>query len=227
MATASPQEVTRLLRAWSRGGRDRPRGARPLIYRELRLRAHRYMARERPGHTLQTAALVNEVYLRMAGSPIAWESRNHFYAIAARMMRRILVDHARHRRSLKRGGQGRAVPLDEEHLVADESGRDLVSLDDALCALATLDPRKCRVVELRFFAGLSVEETAEVLKVSSQTVLRDWKLAKVWLLREMKRGGGGVWERPSRERPPGSRQGRGAVPRGARAPGTRARRLSR
>ena len=188
MAMASSQEVTRLLRAWSRGDETALEALIPLIYRELRQRAHRYMARERPGHTLQTTALINEAYLRLAGSPVAWESRNHFFAIAARMMRRILVDHARTRRSLKRGGEGRPVSLDEEHLAGGQPDRDLVSLDDALDALAALDPRKVRVVELRFFGGLSVEETAEVLKVSPQTVLRDWKLAKVWLLREMKRG---------------------------------------
>jgi RNA polymerase sigma factor (TIGR02999 family) len=189
MATASSQEVTRLLRAWSRGNEAALEALIPLIYRDLRQRAHRYMGRERPGHTLQTTALINEVYLRLVGSPIAWESRNQFFAIAARMMRRILVDHARTRRSLKRGGEGRPVSLDEEHLAAGQPDRDLVSLDDALDALAALDARKVRVVELRFFGGLSVEETAEVLKVSPQTVMRDWKLAKVWLLREMRRGG--------------------------------------
>jgi RNA polymerase sigma factor (TIGR02999 family) len=195
MATASSQGVTRLLRAWSRGDEAALEALIPLIYRELRQRAHRYMGRERPGHTLQTTALINEVYLRLVGSPIAWESRNQFFAIAARMMRRILVDHARTRRSLKRGGEGRPVALDEEHLAAGQPDRDLVSLDDSLDALSTLDPRKVRVVELRFFGGLSVEETAEVLKVSPQTVLRDWKLAKAWLLREMKRGAREVAER--------------------------------
>jgi len=192
MAMASSQEVTRLLRAWSRGDETALEALIPLIYRELRQRAHRYMARERPGHTLQTTALINEAYLRLAGSPVAWESRNHFFAIAARMMRRILVDHARTRRSLKRGGEGRPVSLDEEHLAGGQPDRDLVSLDDALDALAALDPRKVRVVELRFFGGLSVEETAEVLKVSPQTVMRDWRLAKAWLLREMRRGAGEV-----------------------------------
>ena len=182
------RSVTLLLRAWSGGDQTALEALIPLIYRELRERAHRYMGRERPGHTLQTTALINEAYLRLVGSPVAWESRNHFFAIAARMMRRILVDHARTRRSLKRGGEGRPVSLDEEHLAGGQPDRDLVSLDDSLDALATLDPRKVRVVELRFFGGLSVEETAEVLKVSPQTVLRDWKLAKVWLLRAMRRG---------------------------------------
>jgi RNA polymerase sigma factor (TIGR02999 family) len=190
MATASSQEVTRLLRAWGRGDEAALEALIPLIYKELRQRAHRYMSRERRGNSLQTTALINEAYLRLVGSaPVAWESRSHFFAIAARLMRRILVDHARARRSLKRGGEGRPVSLDEEHLMVGQPHRDLVSLDEALDALAVLDPRKGRIVELRFFSGLSVEETAEVLKVSPQTVLRDWKLAKVWLLREMKRGG--------------------------------------
>jgi RNA polymerase sigma factor (TIGR02999 family) len=190
MATASPRDVTQLLQAWSRGEEQALQTLIPLIYRELRQRARRYMGRERAGHTLQTSALINEVYLRLVdAAPVAWESRSHFFAIAARMMRRILVDHARTRRSLKRGGEARPVSLDEELLVSPSPSRDLVSLEDALNALAALDSRKERVVELRFFGGLSVEETAEVLKVSPQTVLRDWKLAKVWLLREMKRGG--------------------------------------
>jgi len=189
MGTASPGDVTQLLQAWSHGDERALEALIPLIYRDLRHRAHRCMGRERPGHTLQTSALINEAYLRLAGgAPVAWESRSHFFAIAARMMRRILVDHARTRRSLKRGGEGHAVSLDEELLVSPSPDRDLVSLDDALRALAEQDARKERVVELRFFGGLSVEETAQVLKVSPQTVLRDWKLAKVWLLREMKRG---------------------------------------
>jgi RNA polymerase sigma factor (TIGR02999 family) len=189
MTTASPRDVTQLLLAWSRGEEEALHALIPLIYRELRQRARRYMGRERPGHTLQTTALINEAYLRLVSSnPVAWESRSHFFAVAACMMRRILVDHARARRSLKRGGEGRPVSLDEELLVSASPARDLVTLDDALEALSALDARKGRVVELRFFGGLSVEETAGVLKVSSQTVLRDWKLAKVWLLREMKRG---------------------------------------
>jgi RNA polymerase sigma factor (TIGR02999 family) len=188
MATASSQEVTRLLRAWSLGDEAALEALIPLIYNELRQRAHRYMGRERKGNSLQTTALINEAYLRLVGSaPVAWESRSHFFAIAARMMRRILVDRARARRSLKRGGEGRPVSLDEEHLVVGPPHRDLVSLDEALDALSVVDPRKGRVVEMRFFGGLSVEETAQVLKVSPQTVLRDWKLAKVWLLRAMSR----------------------------------------
>jgi RNA polymerase sigma factor (TIGR02999 family) len=188
MATTSPHEVTQLLQAWGQGDQGALEKLIPLIYRDLRQRAHRYMGRERAGHTLQTSALINEAYLRLAASPdVPWESRNHFFAIAARMMRRILVDHARARRSLKRGGDGHAVTLDEEYLLTPQPSRDLVSLDDALKALGEQDERKARVVELRFFGGLSVEETAQVLKVSPQTVMRDWKLSKVWLLREMKR----------------------------------------
>jgi RNA polymerase sigma-70 factor (ECF subfamily) len=188
MGTPPPGNVTQLLQAWSQGDEHALQAVIPLIYRELRQRAHRYMRGERPGHSLQTSALINEAYLRLAGSaPVAWESRGHFFAIAARMMRRILVDHARARRSQKRGGEDRPVSLDEQYLLAGQPTRDLVTLDDALSALAAVDSRKGRVVELRFFGGLSVEETAQVLKVSPQTVLRDWKLAKVWLLREMKR----------------------------------------
>jgi RNA polymerase sigma factor (TIGR02999 family) len=191
MDAASPGDVTQLLQAWSRGDERALEALIPLIYRDLRERAHRYMGRERPGHTLQTSALINEAYLRLAGgAPVTWQNRSHFFAVAARLMRRILVDHARSRRSLKRGGRDRAVSLEEELLLPSSPERDLVTLDDALTALSTLDARKGRVVELRFFGGLSVEETAEVLKVSPQTVLRDWKLAKVWLLREMKRGAG-------------------------------------
>ena len=188
MATASSKDITQLLRAGGRGDEGALETLIPLIYKELHQRAHRYMGRERRGNSLQATALIHETYLRLLGSPVAWESRNHFFAIAARLMRRILVDRARARRSLKRGGEGRPVSLDDEHLVVGPPHRDLVSLDDALSALAVVDPRKSRVVELRFFGGLSVEETAEVLKVSPQTVLRDWKLAKVWLFREMSRG---------------------------------------
>ena len=189
MSTASPQDVTRLLQAWSRGEESAFEKLVPLVYRELHLRARRCMARERAAHSLQTTALIHEAYLRLVGSsPVAWESRNHFFAIAARLMRRILVDRARARRSQKRGGAARPVSFDEQLVVAGPPDRDLVSLDDALTALSAFDERKAKVVEMRFFGGLSVEETAEVLGVSPQTVLRDWKLSKVWLLREMKRG---------------------------------------
>lgn len=189
MNAPSPGEVTQLLRAWRAGEEAALDRLVPLVYRDLHLRARRCMAGERNPQSLQTTALIHEAYLRLVGpSPVAWENRGHFFAVAARVMRRILVDHARARRSLKRGGDGRPVTLDEQLVVAGAPDRDLVSLDDALQALATFDERKARVVEMRFFGGLSVEETAEVLAVSPQTVLRDWKLAKVWLLREMKRG---------------------------------------
>ena len=189
MSPASPQDVTRLLRAWSRGEESALEKLVPIVYRELHLRARRCMAREGEAHSLQTTALIHEAYLRLVGSsPVAWESRGHFFAIAARLMRRILVDRARARRAQKRGGAARQVSFDEELVVAGPPDRDLVSLDDALTALAAVDERKAKVVELRFFGGLSVEETAEQLGVSPQTVLRDWRLSKVWLLREIKRG---------------------------------------
>jgi RNA polymerase sigma factor (TIGR02999 family) len=189
MSTASPQDVTRLLQAWSRGDESALDRLVPLVYRELHLRARRCMAREREPHTLQTTALIHEAYLRLVGSsPVDWESRGHFFAISARLMRRILVDRARARRAHKRGGAARPVSFDETLVVAGPPDRDLVSLDDALTALAAQDERKAKVVELRFFGGLSVEETAELLAVSPQTVMRDWRLSKAWLLREMKRG---------------------------------------
>jgi len=159
----------------------------PLVYRELRRLAQGYMAQERPGHTLQTTALVNEAYLRLvdAGN-VSFQNRAHFFAISAQLMRRILVEFARRHGSLKRGGEVPRVSLEESLVVyGEERGADLVALDDALQALAAIDARRSRVVELRFFGGLSVEEIAEVLNVSPETAMHDWKLAKVWLLREM------------------------------------------
>ena len=147
------------------------------------------MSRERPGHTLQTSALVNEAYLRLIDQKnVHWQNRAHFFGIAAQLMRRILVDYARRRNYLKRGGNAPHVSLDEAATYSQERGAELVALDDALTALTAIDQRKSQVVELRFFGGLSVEEAAEVLKVSPETVIRDWRLAKVWLLREMKSG---------------------------------------
>ena len=158
----------------------------PLVHAELRRLAARYLTRERPGHTLQASALVNETYLRLVDvKKISWENRAHFFAIAGRLMRRILVDHARSRAYLKRGGGVQRMSLDEALTASSEKGRDLVALDDALTALAAVDARKSDVVELRFFGGLSVDETAEALGVSPETVMRDWKMAKVWLLREL------------------------------------------
>jgi len=188
MPTPSPQDVTQLLLAWSQGEQTALEKLTPLVYKELHRLARRYMRGERPDHTLQTTALVNEAYLRLIDcSKVRWQNRAHFLAISAQVMRRVLVDMARSRNYQKRGGEAEKLPLDDALAVSDERSTDLVVLDDALSALATVDPRKSQVVELRFFGGLSAQETAEVLKVSPDTVLRDWKLAKVWLLREMKK----------------------------------------
>src|SRR5437870_700478 len=185
----SPHEVTGLLEAWSHGDKAALDKLTPLVYDELRRLARRYMSRERAGHTLQTTALVNEAYLRLIDQKnVHWQNRAHFFGIAAQLMRRILVDYARRRNYLKRGGNAPHVSLDEAATYSQERGAELVALDDALTALTAIDQRKSQVVELRFFGGLSVEEAAEVLKVSPETVIRDWRLAKVWLLREMKSG---------------------------------------
>jgi RNA polymerase sigma factor (TIGR02999 family) len=185
---ASPHEVTQLLQAWSGGEASALDKLAPLVYGELRRMAQRYMAQERPGQTLQATALVNEAYLRLVDSRQAnWQNRAHFFAVSAEMMRRILVDRARSRRSQKRGKGTPSLELEEALLVAEGRSADLVALDDALNTLTALDRRKGQVVELRFFGGLSVEETAEVLKVSKETVMRDWKLAKSWLRRELSR----------------------------------------
>jgi RNA polymerase sigma factor (TIGR02999 family) len=182
----SPHEVTRLLQAWSAGEQGAFDKLVPVVYQELHRLAQRYMAQERPGHTLQTTALVNEAYLRLlGGKQVSWQNRAHFFGVSAQLMRRTLVDFARSRRSVRRGGDVQAVSLDEALAVSPEPGADLVALDDALQALAAIDPRRGQVVELRFFGGLSVEETAEVLKVSAETVMHDWKLAKAWLQREL------------------------------------------
>jgi RNA polymerase sigma factor (TIGR02999 family) len=188
MTTPSPKEVTQLLLAWSQGDRSALDQLIPLVHEELHRLAHRYMGHERPGHTLQTTALVNEAYLRLIdASQVRWQNRAHFFAVSAQVMRRILVDFARAHRNLKRGGYARRVTLDETLLVPQEPDADLVALDDALTALAAIDQRQAQAVELRFFGGLSVEETAEVLKVSPETVHRDWRVAKAWLLRELSR----------------------------------------
>jgi RNA polymerase sigma-70 factor, ECF subfamily len=186
MAGSASHGVTGLLLAWSEGEQAALDKLVPLVYAELRRIARRYMHRERPGHTLQTTALVNEAYLRLIdASQVRWQDRAHFFAVSAQLMRRILVDFARSRRYLKRGGGAQKVTFDEALFAPPKQGQDLVALDDALKALAVSDARKSRVVELRFFGGLSVEETAEVLQVSPDTVLRDWRLAKAWLAREM------------------------------------------
>jgi RNA polymerase sigma factor (TIGR02999 family) len=184
---SSTHQVTHLLRAWGEGEQSALDELVPLVYQEMHRLAQVYMSRERSGHVLQTTALVNEAYIRLVDTTRAsWQNRAHFFAICANVMRRILVEWARSRQALKRGGA--AVPLElVESLVADGPGQDLVALDDALKDLSALDARKGKVVELRFFGGLSVEETAEALKISCETVMRDWKFAKSWLRRELAR----------------------------------------
>ena len=178
-------EVSELLRAWSDGDRAALDSLTPIVYGELHRLAGRYMKGERPGHSLQTTALVNEAYMRLVDyKNMQWQNRAHFFAVSAQLMRRILVDHAR-RRNLKRGGGVQHVSLDQTAMVGSERAADLVALDDAMNLLAKLDPRKVRVVEMRFFGGLSVEETAEILKVSAVTVMRDWNTAKAWLYRQL------------------------------------------
>ena len=186
MAQAPSDDVTTLLRAWRDGNDAALDQLTPIVEAELRRLARRYMSRERRGHTLQTTALINEAYLRLTGTRrIDWQDRAHFLAVVARQMRRVLVDHARTRDSQKRGGGIQHVSLDEALHVPSKSGYSLAALDSALRHLEAADPRKGRVVELRFFGGLTVEETAEVLHVSPDTVKRDWRLAKLWLLREL------------------------------------------
>ena len=175
------------MRAWSEGDERALSSLMPLVYEELRRRARHYIAHERPGNTLQPTALVNEVYLRLVDAQaVSWQDRAHFFAIAAQMMRRILVDAARARGSAKRGGEVRKIALDERLLAAPVADRDLLALDAAIEALAQKDSRKAKVIELRFFGGLSLAETATVLKVSEDTVGRDWNFAKAWLAREIR-----------------------------------------
>lgn len=186
MTTPSPSEVTQLLLAWGQGDDSALQRLIPIVQSELRRLAHHYMAGERQGHLLQTTALVNEAYLRLVDSSrVKWQNRAHFFAVSAQLMRRVLVDVARARNYQKRGGQMVQVSLDEVMAAPAGRGADLVALDDALTALSVIDERSGRVVELRFFGGLSVEETAEALKVSPETVKRDWAWAKAWLLREL------------------------------------------
>jgi RNA polymerase sigma factor (TIGR02999 family) len=188
MARGESKPVTDLLLAWSGGDADARDRLVAVVYDELRRRAGAYLRRERPGHVLQPTALVNEVYLRLVDQKsVRWENRAQFYGLAAQLMRRILVDHARERGALKRGGAAIAVTFAEEALPAPEAPLSLVALDDALRALCELDPRQGQVVELRYFGGLSVEETAEVLGLSPATVKREWTLARAWLHRELSR----------------------------------------
>ena len=188
--TSREGDVSTLLRAWSEGDQRALDQLAPIVYDELRRLAGHYLIRERTGHSLQATALVHEAYLRLVDyRRMRWENRAHFFAVSAQLMRRILVDHAR-RHNLKRGGGVQHVDLEETAVVGSGRAENLVVLDDALQALARIDPRKARVVELRFFGGLSVEETGEVLKVSPVTVMRDWSTARAWLYREMTGGAG-------------------------------------
>jgi RNA polymerase sigma-70 factor (ECF subfamily) len=182
------KDVSTLLRAWSEGNRKALDGLTAVVYEELRRLAHYYMERERPDHMLQTTALVNEAYMRLVDyKRMQWKDRAHFFAVAAQVMRRILVDHARSH-NIKRGAGVQHVALDDVAVVSGDRTDDLVALDDAMNALARFDPRKAQIVEMRFFGGLSIEETAEVLQVSPATVRRDWSIARFWLYREL--GGG-------------------------------------
>ncbi|MBV9671107.1 MAG: sigma-70 family RNA polymerase sigma factor [Acidobacteriales bacterium] len=186
LSTPPNHAVTLLLKAWSGGDEHALEKLTPLVYRQLHQIAQRYMGGERPGHTLQPTALVNEAYLRLVGySEVKWQDRAHFFAVSANLMRRILIDFARSRGSLKRGGDVDHMTLDREPLRSEGPDLNLVALDDALRALAALDARKSKIVELKFFGGLSIEETAEVMGVSTDTVMRDWRVAKLWLLREL------------------------------------------
>jgi RNA polymerase sigma factor (TIGR02999 family) len=186
--TPSSHRITLLLHEWALGDRQALDELTPLVYEELRNQAARYLRRERPDHTLQTTALIHEAYLRLVDArDVQWEDRAHFFAIAATMMRRILVDHARRRGSEKRGGSYIRMPLDEALSAADETDVDLLAVDEALERLAAFDPQQARVVELRFFSGLTVNETAAVLGISAKTVNRDWAVARAWLSREMGR----------------------------------------
>ena len=185
--TAS-HSVTQLLLAWRQGDQAALEQMIPLVYQKLRLMARHYMAGQKPGHTLQATALVNEAYVRLIDcQQVNWKDRAHFFAISAQMMRRVLVEFARSHQYQKRGGGVRKTSLDEALIASPHRGHDLVALDDAINALAASYPRQSQVVELRFFGGLSVEETAEVLQVSAVTVMRDWQLAKVWLARELRK----------------------------------------
>ena len=185
----SAKELSQLLIDWSGGNKAALDQLIPLVDAELRRLAHQYMKQERPGHTLQTTALVNEAYLRLVDQRhVHWQNRAHFFGIAAQLMRRILVDYARNRRYAKRGGDPLRVSLDEAAMVSQDRAAELIALDEALTSLAAIDARRSQVVELRFFGGLSIEETAEVLRVSRNTVIRDWTMAKAWLYREIGQG---------------------------------------
>lgn len=181
----TPGEVTRLLMAMQDGQRDAEAQLLTLVYDELRRLAASYLRRERPDHTLQATALVHEAYLRLAGQDVTWQNRSHFFGVAAQVMRRVLVDHARAHCADKRGGGGVKLSLEDVALMSDAETREMVDLDGALTRLEAIDPRQVRVIELRFFAGLSIDETAQVLNCASRTVTRDWRMAQAWLRREL------------------------------------------
>ena len=190
MGISSPKEVTQLLVDWGNGNKAALDQLMPLVYKELRRLASQYLRRERHNHTLQSAALVNEAYLRLVDySNLRWQDRAQFFGLAAQLMRRILIDHARSHHYAKRGGGAHRVSLDEAAILSEERASDLVALDDALTSLSAVDPRKSQVVELRFFGGLNIEETAEVLELSSMTVQREWRWAKAYLYREISNRG--------------------------------------
>ncbi|MDP9190793.1 MAG: sigma-70 family RNA polymerase sigma factor [Acidobacteriota bacterium] len=190
MGSAAPSDITRLLAGWGRGDRSALEQLTPLVYAELRRIAARQLRREEQGHTLQPTALVNEAFVRLCGSgPSTWQDRAHFFGVCAQVMRHILTDHARAQLRAKRGAGVRHVPLDAAATVAQEQTVDHAALDDALRALESVDPRKGRIVELRYFAGLGIEETAEAMNISAMTVRREWTRAKAWLYRELAAGG--------------------------------------
>ena len=184
--SSPPHEITQLLAEWSEGNQAALDQLYPLVYNELRRLAHGYLRRERKGHTLQTTALINEAYLRLVDQKhVHWANRSHFFGISAQIMRRILIDHARRYDYAKRGGGAQRISLDEAAVVAKERGRALLMLDEALNSLAKIDPRRSQVVELRYFGGLNNEEIAAVLKISENTVTRDWNMARAWLYQEL------------------------------------------
>jgi RNA polymerase sigma factor (TIGR02999 family) len=186
MKTTSTKEVSQLLVAWGNGDHEALKKLIPLVYGELHSMAARYMRRENPGHTLQTSALVNEAYVKLVDQKkVRWQNRAHFFGIAAQVMRRILVDHARGRARTKRGGDALTLSLNEAAVLSPKRAIDWISLDDALTVLASIDPHKSRIVEMKFFGGLSTEEIAEVEKVSTRTIEREWRKAKAWLHREI------------------------------------------
>jgi RNA polymerase sigma-70 factor, ECF subfamily len=186
MANPPDHEITRLLESWNNGRQEALDELMPLVYQELRRMAKRYMSSQPSGHTLQTTALIHEAYLKLADNREKnWQNRAHFFAVAGQAMRHILVDHARSHKAEKRGGERQFISLEEVAVISTERAAEVVALDEALQNLTNIDERKARVVELRYFGGLSVEETAEVLKISANTVKRDWSFAKMWLLREL------------------------------------------